>query len=405
MRRSLHPLVAAAALTVTVSSASPAAATTERGAGSVLTWNIAAIETLVAAGPAIPGSAGTLYLSYAQRAVYDAVQHSGRSTSLPAAVAAAAHTVLTYYFPAQEGQLDARYETFLAAITDNAVRDRGVAAGEAAAEALLRDRAGDGLNGTALPLPSPVVAGVWTPAVVDPPITAAAGSWLPKVRPFVLGSPSELRPSGPPALDSSEYAEDYEEVRTLGSEASTNQAQRSVALFWSDPPGVQSQRALRGYSVQKNLDALDTARLLALADTASADALIACADAKFFYNFWRPFSAVPGGDTDGNPATVGDAAWKPLVKPTPNFPEYPSNHSCSTTAMVTVLDGLDGKSPFSYTMTSVVTGATHTFTSAQQAISEVANARVWGGLHFRFSVEDGTEIGRAVGQKVLRSDR
>jgi len=168
---------------------------------------------------------------------------------------------------------------------------------------------------------------------------------------------------------------------------------------------VQSQRALRGYSVQKNLDALDTARLLALADTASADALIACADAKFFYNFWRPFSAIPGGDTDGNNATVDDDAWKPLVKPTPNFPEYPSNHSCSTTAMVTVLDGLDGRSPFSYTMSSVVTGATRTFTSAQQVISDVADGRVWGGLHFRFSTDAGTVIGRAVGEKVLRSDR
>lgn len=405
MRRTLPPLVVAAVLTVTLSPVPPATADTRGDVHSVLRWNVAATDTLVAAGPAVPGSAGTLYLSYVQRAVYDAVQHAGPSASLPAAVAASAHTVLTHYFSAQEAALDAEYDRALAAIPASGVRARGVAAGEAAAARLLEDRAHDGLNGPALPLPGPVVAGVWTPAVTDPPITVAAGSWLPRVRPFVLGSPSQLRPAGPPALTSARYAQDYEEVRTLGSEKSTNQVQRSVALFWSDPPGVQSQRALRSYSLEKDLDAVETARLLALADTASADALIACADAKFFFNFWRPFSAVPGGDDDGNAATVGDAGWKPLVKPTPNFPEYPSNHSCSTTAMVTVLDGLDGNSPFSYTLTSVVTGATHTFTSADEVSAHVGNGRVWGGLHFRFAVEDGTDIGRAVGAMVLRSDR
>jgi hypothetical protein len=250
---------------------------------------------------------------------------------------------------------------------------------------------------------------VWAPFPTEPPTTAAAASWLGTVEPFVLRSPSVLRPDGPPALSSDRWARDYEEVKTLGSAASTVRTpeQTAAALFWADPPAVQSQRALRGYSVQENLDATETARLFALVNTASTDALIACADAKFHFNFWRPFGAIWGADTDGNPATVPDPAWTSLV-PTPNFPEYASNHGCASTAIATVIDGLRGDSDFSLTVTSVrgtppVEYST-TFTSAGQMIREVGNARIWAGIHYRFSVEDGTEIGRAVGTTVLRSD-
>ena len=171
---------------------------------------------------------------------------------------------------------------------------------------------------------------------------------------------------------------------------------------------MQSQRALRGYSVQEKLDATETARLFALVNVASADALIACADGKFHFNFWRPIGAISAGDTDGNPATVPEPGWTSLV-PTPNFPEYPSNHSCSTTAIASVIDGLKGDAPFTFTVTSVrgtppALADTHTFTSAEQLIREVGNARVWAGIHWRFSVEEGTAIGREVAERVLRAD-
>jgi hypothetical protein len=177
-----------------------------------------------------------------------------------------------------------------------------------------------------------------------------------------------------------------------------------VARFWSDPPAAQSQRALRLYAEGQTMDGLETARLFALVNTASADALIACADAKFAYNFWRPIGAIRGVPADDdNSATAIDADWTPLVT-TPNFPEYPSNHSCVTTAIATMIDGLDGPGQFSYVMSSTVTGTSVGFQSAREMIGHVANGRVWGGLHWRFATDAGTEIGTAVAAKVLRAE-
>ncbi|MGY1671122.1 vanadium-dependent haloperoxidase [Geodermatophilus sp. SYSU D00710] len=409
MRRSLPTVVAAAVLTATFASVSPAAASPPVDAASIRTWNEIAVTAITSTTPPTPGPVGPLYLAYVHRAVYDAVQGLPRRASVPAAVAAAAHGVLVTYFPGQEEMLDQRYTAELAAVRDGKAEDRGVAAGAEAAQTLIEDRRDDGLNGPALPLPTPG-PGVWEPLPTEPPTTAAVGSWLGTVEPFVLGSPSELRPAGPPALTSDRWARDYEEVKTVGSASSTVRTaeQTAAALFWADQPAVQSQRALRGYSVQERLDAMETARLFALVNTAGTDALIACADAKFHWNFWRPVGAIRRADTDGNPATVPDPAWSPLV-PAPVFPEYPSNHACATTALATVVDGLRGNSPFSLTVSSVrgtppVEYRT-TFTSAEQLIEEVGNARIWAGIHYRFSVEDGTDIGRAVGERVLGTDR
>jgi hypothetical protein len=181
--------------------------------------------------------------------------------------------------------------------------------------------------------------------------------------------------------------------------------QTEVGLFWSDPPAVQSQRALRLHADRDpHLDATETAQLFALANTAGADSLIACADAKYAYDFWRPIGAIRGIPADdGDPATAVDTDWTPLAG-TPNFPEYPSNHGCFTTAVATVVDRLDGGRPFRFEMTSTVTGTTVVFKSREDMIRHVANGRVWGGLHWRFSVEAGTEIGRAVAAKVLRTE-
>ena len=186
MIRPLRPLVAAAVLAVTVQSASPAAAHPRANGDSVRAWNSIAVDTLVEAGTAVPGPVGPLYLAYVHRAVYDAVRHSGHDASVPAAVATAAHSVLNFHFPAQDARLDWAYARALAAIPRGAARAEGVAVGRAAARAVLRDRANDGLNGTVLPLPRPLAPGVWRPAVVPPPLgplTAAAASWLGSVRP------------------------------------------------------------------------------------------------------------------------------------------------------------------------------------------------------------------------------
>jgi len=357
------------------------------------------MDTLAAS--AVPVPEQPVYLAYVHRAVYDAVRRTeGRvdGTASSAAVATAAHAVLAAYFPARAAALDSALDSAMAALPDGGQQTSGVAVGRAAARHLLRDRADDGLKGTVIPAPAPGV-GVWVPT---PPNLIGLSSWLGSMRPFVLGTASQLRPAGPPPLSSAEWAAAYEETRIYGSATSTVRTaeQTLTARFWSDAPYVQNQRGLRAYSTAHGLGTLDTARLFALADTAAADALIACWDAKYQFELWRPFSAIPADD--GNPATVTDPTWRPLLA-TPNHPEYPSAHGCATTALGTVVAGLAPDHRLDLDLDSTTTGATHHFGSVDELVAELGNARVWGGLHWRFSTRDGSRLGAEVGRLVLES--
>jgi hypothetical protein len=381
--------------------ASPASADDARGAGAatIRDWNAVTVTTLVAA--LTPVAEQPLHLAAVHRAVYAAViatndRHRHASTS--AAISGAAYTVLATEFPAQVSQLDQELDAQLALLPDSPARATGLEAGRVAAAAILRERADDGRNGTVVPVPPPG-PGIWIPT---PPNVLGASSWLGNVRPFVLTNGSQLRPAGPPDLNSKHWARDYNETRLFGSATSTVRTaeQTEVARFWADPPLVQNQRALRAYTESARMGTLRAAQLFALADTASADALIACWDSKYHFEFWRPFSAIPAADTDRNADTPADPAWRPLLA-TPNFPEYPSAHSCSTTAIATVVAALAPSHTLNLTMDSTTTGTSRHFTSVRQLTAEVANARVWGGLHWRFSTQDGTRIGRSVARAVL----
>jgi hypothetical protein len=141
------------------------------------------------------------------------------------------------------------------------------------------------------------------------------------------------------------------------------------------------------------LDIFDTSRLFALVDMTETDALIGCWDAKYHYEFWRPFTAISAGD--GNPGLVADPTWTPLLA-TPDHPEYPSAHSCLTTALGDTLAAFLHTRAINFDMTSTVTGTTHHFATVNQMVTEMANARVWGGIHWRFSTVAGTTIGHNV---------
>lgn len=390
--------IISALLVICALGAAPASATrTAAGADAVRFWNEITMTTL--AGAAVAAPEQPVYLAYVHRAVYDGVRRAaGKHASTPAAAAAAAHTVLTHNFPAQRAILDQRYAEALATVPDDRARRAGLAAGRAAAGKLLRDRTGDGLNGATKPAP-PTGPGVWIPT---PPNTIGLSSWLGEMRPFALRSPSQFRPPAPPALTGKRWATAYNETRLLGSATSTQRtaAQTETARFWADAPFAQNQRALRAYTQARGMSTLRTAQLFALADTAAADALIACWDAKYRFVFWRPFSAIPAGDTDGNPATPADPGWQPLLG-TPNHPEYPSAHGCATTAMFTVVARLVGTRHLGLDMDSVLTGTTHHFATLDHLIREVGNARVWGGLHWRFSTDAGVHLGALVARAVL----
>ena len=397
MRSRFVTWVGSATLATSLVVVAPTPARAVSDAAVVRSWNETAVTTLVTA--AVPVPEQPLYLAYVHRAVYDAARSASRrhGVSTAAAVTSAAYTVLVAHFADQRPALRTQRAAALSEVTEADARDAGVVVGSKAAHRLLAERADDGRNGT--PLPATAAApGVWTP---EPPNLVGVSSWLGSVRPFALSSAAQARPPAPPALSSATYARDVEEVRRLGGATSTQRtpAQTEVARFWSEPPYVQNQRGLRDYAQRHHLGLLATARLFALADTAAADALIACFHAKYRYDVWRPVRAIPAGDTDGNPGTHGDATWTPLLV-TPNHPEYPSAHSCATTALVSVVVAL-GHGRLDLRLSSATTGTTRHYSSLRQLTSEVADARVWGGLHWRFSTTAGERVGRAAARAVL----
>jgi PAP2 superfamily protein len=209
----------------------------------------------------------------------------------------------------------------------------------------------------------------------------------------------QFRPGPPPALTSAAYTRSYRESKAYGSAASSVRSpeQTDTALFWGlGRPDAQYNEGIRGIIASAGLNRIQAARALALANLVTADAYIACFDAKYAYSAWRPYTAIRGGDTDGNPATIADPAWTPLVK-TPNHPEYPANHACVTTSYAKTIDYLLGRRHFTLTVSGVPASTeTRSYTSSAQLITEIANARVWGGVHFRFSTTAGTAIGIAV---------
>jgi membrane-associated phospholipid phosphatase len=221
--------------------------------------------------------------------------------------------------------------------------------------------------------------------------------------PFVLESPSQFRPAGPPALTSNGYTADYEESKSMGSATSTTRTadQTLLAEFWnaSNPSYFWNAVAIN-LGAERHTTMSENARLLALVNLALLDARIACWDAKKAYVFWRPITAITLGDSDGNPATIGDPAWTPLLA-TPDHPDYPSGHSCVSGAALTVLAHFFGEHT-SFTVDSdVMTGVTRSFSSFSAASSEVNDARVFGGIHFGTAVNDGRATGETVAKYFL----
>jgi hypothetical protein len=229
--------------------------------------------------------------------------------------------------------------------------------------------------------------------------------------PWVLSSPSQFRPAGPPDLTSARYASDLNETKSMGRLTSpTRTADQTVySLFWNSttPVYLWDRVAIsllegEGGSADEchgGHDLVRNARLLALLNLAMADAAIACWEAKYHYVFWRPVTAIPLADTDGNPATDPDPSWLPLFA-TPPFPEYPSGHSTVSGAAATVLASFFGQKAHFRMDSDLLLGVVRSFRSFSEALDEVKNARVFAGIHFRFACVDGQAVGAAVGKYV-----
>jgi hypothetical protein len=299
----------------------------------------------------------------------------------------------------------------LAKVPDSPAKARGIAVGQAAAAAVVGARKADGSGAPAKYVPRSA-PGEWrphpNPVPPNPPIpnpAMAAGNWpaaLPQwgqVTPFTMVVPWQFRLSGPPALDSAQYARDLEEVKRLGAKASSARTaeQSEVALYWYEGSPEGWSRIAGVVAAQRGLGLWDNARLLALVNTVIADGYIAGADTRYLYNFWRPVTAIRAAE-----GPAADTAWESYLN-TPPLPDYPSTHSVAGGAAAVVLARFfdNDAVPFSMTSGPPFAGIARSFKSFSQAARENADSRVWAGIHFRTACEDGIKLGEQIGRRAF----
>ncbi len=402
MRIKILATAALAALAATFTTPATAAITAE--SDPVLYWNQTMVG-LVAGSP----PAQTRVYAMVNIAMHDAVNAAvGRPNNSylgrvgasggdsRAAASQAARNVLVALDPANTAQYDAALAASLALVPDGVAKTAGIANGTAHAAAILAKRAADG-SAAAFPHVPGADPGDWRPT--PPGFAPGALPHWGGVDPFMMTTGDQFRPAPPPALDSAEYAAAYNEVKEIGAVGSATRTadQTASALFWDAANGSPWLRIGLLVGEDEALDTLGFARSYALLTTSLADALIAGFDAKYEYALWRPVTAIQLGDTDGNDATLGDAAWQSLF-PAPAHPSYLSTHSALSGAGAGVLIAMFGDTQgFEFSI-----GAdTRAFTGLQQAALDGANSRLWGGIHFDFDNEAGLWTGDQIAQWAL----
>jgi hypothetical protein len=395
-------------------------------ADAVTDWNAIASNAIVATAGQ-PPQVSSLSFAMVQGAVYDAVNAIDRghqpylvqpnaspADSKEAAAATAAFRVLVGFadlpglFPAQLPTLQPQYDTYIAGLPDDPPGSRaaGAAIGETTARAMLTNRQNDGRFGPS-PTPYPLAPGVWRPT--PPNFANDPAPWIGNVRTFLVPNAEMLRTDGPNALTSTEYAEDFNEVKELGSLTSITRTpdQTDAAIFWQDHAHALFNRIFRTLAASEGLDIVDSARLFAMENLAAADASIGCWNDKYYWQFWRPITAIREADTDGNPATTPDPAWLPLFDPTtpicnppalvtPPFPDHPSGHASNTSAFVHTLRNFFGTDRIAVSVFSNKSCTWRSFDRFSDMLKEVIDARVWAGIHFRTADTQGAVVGKQV---------
>ena len=324
---------------------------------------------------------------------------SAPDTSKEAAAAAAAAAVLAKLAPDAAADVQSTLTSYLATLPEGEAKSKGVQLGQEVAAKILEIREKDGASAPDAYRPK-TKPGVYVPT----PITLAS-TW-PDMTPFALAKPSQFRPGPPPALDSKEWAADYNEIKTYGGKTSAARSpqQTETARFWlavGPPPYHQIPRQL---ILRQKMSVVDSARLMALYAVALTDSYIAVFDAKYHYELWRPITAIRNGEVEANSATKRDATWQPIDN-TPMHPEYPCAHCINAGAAAAVIEAVFGTTTIpEVSMTSATApGVTHRWTGLDAFCEEVSNARVWAGFHYRFSTVVGTDMGRRVGEYVVQT--
>jgi len=391
------------------------------------------------------GSPSAVDFAYVHAAIYDAVNAIDKRYSVfavspttvadgasePAAVAAAAATILKALFtaPAQQTFVDAQYTSYVSLILNGDAKTRGIAIGTEVANAFLavrhpgprQDLGQDGRNATCatdsrLCYTFGSGPGVYqlTPGANPNPNVTPAAQWVGILKPFAVLRQSQFRADGPPNLTSAQWADDYNEVKLFGAATGSarTQAQTDIGWFYTDNPGAYGNRIIRQIAADQNLAVADSARYFAQTYITLADTFINCWDSKRYYNFWRPVTAIHAGDTDGNDDTEADPSWLPLAV-TPNHQEYPSAHGCFTGAVINTVENFFGTKRITLHFTACSVpghpcspagegGVTHTFRRTQDALKEVIDGRIYGGMHYRTSVVHGIVMSNKVAHWVAK---
>jgi len=376
-------------------------------ADAITVWNENAVTI---ATPRMSPPAAQRAVAMVQVAMFDAVNSIERryrpylaqfpaapTASKEAAAAAAAGAVLAGLFPNAEKQTHDLMASYLAALPEGEAKAEGVRLGEAVAAKVLEARRNDGTGAPDAYRPK-TKPGVYVPTAIT------VGSTWPNVTPFALKSPAQFRPQPPIRLTGKEWPVDYNEIKDLGRKDSAKRSARQTedARFWLITGPQSTDPLVRQLVTATKLGLLDSARFMALASVALADAYIAVMEAKYHYEFWRPITAIRNGDIDGNPLTESDPTWQP-IDTTPMHPEYPCAHCIGSSALATVVETLLGTADIpEIVMTSPsAPGVTHRWTNIRAYTDEVSQARIWAGFHYRFSTRVGQQMGRKIGQYVV----
>ena len=427
MKTYIIPLISIAIVLTSIASCkrdkeAPIDTTVNYSAEMVLKWNEAGTKAVTAIGGVPPMTESRIY-AMINLAMHDALNNIAQKYDIyafsativkdadpDAAVAQAAHDVMVLQLPpAQQTTANDLLTASLAGIADGDSKSKGISIGKAAAKAITDKRANDGAAAAQYPFTPGSLPGEYraTPPFDMPPLTGFV--MLPgwgKVQPFGLTSVSQFRAAAPYAINSPEYTADFNEIKTMGCMGCTARSteQTQIGLFWLDNVPLSWNRIARSLIIEKKLDGWKAARILALLQMAEADANISAFDGKYFYNYWRPISAVRLGDQDGNANTAGDPAWNILAPPTPPVPDYPSNHAVDGGAAAEVLKGCFNTDAVSFSASSnALPDVTRSFNNFSDAAREVSLSRIYVGFHFRHAVEVGESQGRKVGNYIFQN--
>jgi hypothetical protein len=383
-------------------------------ADTVLDWNAIAIAS--AAGN--PFNQARV-LAATQLAVFEAVNAiEGRyepylgtivapaGASVDAAVITAAHDVLIVMAPASAAMLNAARDASLAAIPDGSAKAGGIATGAAAAAAMLANRSADGSAPLAFYLPASSGPYQWQLTAGCTALGGLFANW-PNVKTFGIANAVDFQAGPPPALNTPQYSRAFDEVKRVGRKTSSERPQdrTDVARFYAaSSPAYVMNMAARQVAVAQGRSQSHTARALALLNMAISDAAVASFGTKYLYTTWRPETAIHDADIDGNPATDADSTWEPLIV-APCFPAYTSNHASLSNGGAEVLRRLYGEGEHTITITNpAFPTLVYHYTEFNQILNDIDDARVYGGIHFRFDQAEGGRLGRAVGTAVYKGN-